>query len=682
MTTPRLKPRIPVYSAQVTRPKAQGYNIQVNDLWFRTVASKDIPIQLGTRDSLAPRADDTGSTYNNILEIGYAWGRTDLSGGEGLDWDPRALAIEQGQEALDAIRFWDSVGLDTSRPSRGEKYSLHLAHTLETWGGTTSDPKDITTTLDHIYVADGDTISWYSSWSNTTAVGSDTPVAATDIVALAASPIGTVMAVLADGNVWAMRAYPSETSFSSIYAAGDATGIWFANGRFIISTSDGVDEGTLVALEWNGTSYSPPIEIDTAFGDFVSVTESGPAIVAACTDGTLRTYTPDTGTAGLPLLPRARTTMPKGETPIVIGSNAGVLLVMTTSESSDPARQFIRMYQAEVLDVRFDYVIGNLQLKREWYGDVHLPTSTRNIASTRDEMFWFVREDFDGTLYEGLWRYDLVTGGLTRFLSIPTVDYTSITVFDEIIGAIDFIGGSIDIGSTDYEGFGYMIFPNMTFGLNTDISWLAVTLETQNLLLSGGTVELWGSPDPDAISDYLDPSWELLLRVNASSSEESTIQLSDKKSRTYALQLRVYATAGTETPTISRVAVRGIPSHRDYIMMVPFNVSDYVSVPGRMPLHVPSLGNALHSTVMDMVGDSVNVTVLDPPMDFRGVMNNVSEPVTFQPPRGSMTTYVMVEFRGEIVGDGAVSGALTPQPDGFAVSAMGLSTSGVDEQVS
>jgi hypothetical protein len=339
------------------------------------------------------------------------------------------------------------------------------------------------------------------------------------------------------------------------------------------------------------------------------------------------------------------------------------------------------MYQAEVLDVRFDYVIGNLQLKREWYGGIHTPTSTRNIASTRDEMFWFVREDIDGTLYEGLWRYDLVTGGLTRFQTTPTVDYTSITVFDETIGAIDFVGGTIDIGSTDYQGFGYMIFPNMTFGLNTDIAWLAVTLETQNLVASGGTVEVWGSPEPNAISDPQDASWELLIRASSISPEENIVQLVDKKSRTYALQLRVYATSVSETPEVSRVAIRGIPSHRDYIMMVPFNISDYVSVPGRMPLHVPSLGNALHSTVMDMVGDSVDVTVLDPPMDFRGILNNVSEPVTFQPLRGSMTTYVMVEFRGELVNEGS-GGSLTPQPDGFAVSAVGLSTAGVEEQVS
>lgn len=685
-TTPRLKPQIPIYSAAVTHPKGQGFNIQVNDLWFRTVSSPEVPIQIGSRDSLAPRQDDTGSIYNNVLDIGYAWGRTDLSGGEGLDWDPRQLAIEQGQEALDQLRFWDSTHINVERPARGEKYALRLARTMESWGASFTSPADMATSEEYIFVADGDTVSWFTGWDVTVATASDTPVTSTDVVAIAASPDSTVMAVLADGDVWAMRNYPTQTTFSKVYDSTsggneDANGVWYVNGRFIISCSDGVSSHQLRSLEWDGTDYDPPVDIDTAAGgEFVSVVESGPAIVTACTDGTVRTYTPDTGTAGLPMLPRSRTTMPKGEKPILLGANAGVLLILTTSDTETTNRQRVRCYQAEVLDARFDYTVGQLQLKREWYAYTHTPASTRSMATTRDEIFWFVREDDDGTLREGLWRFDVVTSGLSRVLAVANVDYQTPVVFDARVGAIDATNDEVDVQSDDtYESFGWMVFPNVTFGLNTNIAWLTVTTEVQNLVLSGGTVELWASQDPDAISDYEDDSWQLVQRLQALAGEENVTQLAGLNSRTLALQLRIYATVSTQTPTVSRIGLRGIPSQRDIVMLVPFNVSDYVSVPGRVPMRMPRLGDAIHSTLLDMVGDAVNVTMLDPPMDFRGVLNNVSEPVVYQPPRGSVMTYVLVEFRGEQVADES-TGTLTPTQDGFAIASAGTATVGVEQE--
>ena len=73
----------------VQHPKAEGYNIRVGNKWYRMVANAAVPLTLGSRDSLAPRQDQSGNVYNNVLDIGYSWARTDMSGGEGLDWDPR-----------------------------------------------------------------------------------------------------------------------------------------------------------------------------------------------------------------------------------------------------------------------------------------------------------------------------------------------------------------------------------------------------------------------------------------------------------------------------------------------------------------------------------------------------------------------------------------------------------------
>ena len=45
----------------VTNPKAQGYNLNIGDIWFRTIASPGVPLTIGTRDSLAERQDRAGS---------------------------------------------------------------------------------------------------------------------------------------------------------------------------------------------------------------------------------------------------------------------------------------------------------------------------------------------------------------------------------------------------------------------------------------------------------------------------------------------------------------------------------------------------------------------------------------------------------------------------------------------
>ena len=138
----------------------------------------------------------------------------------------------------------------------------------------------------------------------------------------------------------------------------------------------------------------------------------------------------------------------------------------------------------------------------------------------------------------------------------------------------------------------------------------------------------------------------------------------------------MFATEGaTTTPKVTRIAVRGIPSHRDLIMLVPFNVSDYVTAPGRKPIRVPELGNSLHTQVLDLVGSSVEVIMLNPPMGFRGVVNNVSEPIEFLSNRGSVTRYIMVEFRGQ-----RLTQTVAPTGDsGIGLGLMGIAIMGIGQ---
>ena len=668
-----------------SRPEAEGYNIKVGPNWFRTIAGPQAQIQIGTRDSLAPRQDQQGSIHNNVLDIGYAWSRTDLSGGEGLDWDPREIALETNQIALDGIRFWDSANIETERPdTQGDPYRLSLARTFETTPIAVTAPVDITVSTLNIYIADGDAVTKHTSWDDTPGVAMTGLPAADDIIAIAAAPNGTVMTTHESGDIFVKPSGVDvfQSAYSPVGMEPLAKGIWYLQGRFLSAMFNTPDSSFLFEMVWNGTDWTdPPLAIDTADGEFWSVVESGPAIVAACNDGTVRSYTPDSSgaTPTMNLIPRSRTTMPEGETPILLGSNANILLIMTTADHEVLNREELRLYSAEVLDARFDFVVGQLQLKREWRAAEHEGLVTRNMTNTRDTIFFFVKEENNSQLAinESLWRFDIVTAGLTRLSFTENVNLNGVAVFDQQIGGIDFNAPAILVSDPDiHETFGYVIFPNITFGLNTPITWIATVIEAYDLVDSGGQVELYYSTDSTAISDPDDPTWVLVQRLSAQGASNVEVPFANVRSRTLSLQLRIKAsTSLSVSPKVTRIALRGIPAHRDLIMMVPFNISDYFSAPGRRPLRVPGLGDSLHDQVLDLVGQSVEVIMLNPPMGFRGVVNNVSEPVQFTSNRGSVTRYAMVEFRGE-----RLTQTIPPTGDaGMGLGLMGIAIMGVGQ---
>ena len=680
----------------VRRPHAEGYNLRMANKWFRTVAGPGVELTIATQDSLASRQQESGtdSIYSNVLDLGYAWARTDVSGGEGLDWDPREISIEREAAALDIIKFWDSDGLDIRRPdTAGQRYNIRLSRTFEQWSLVTTDPRDITSSLEFIYVADGDTITWYTGWSDTTPVGSDTP--AGNIKAIVAAPNDTVVAVLDDGSVWAKL--PTEVVWTATPAPASgfpAQGVWFVNGRFVVSTFEtvGQDAAELYEVLYDGATWVAGTPFATATSEFVSVVESGPAIVAACLDGTVRTYVPDLDNDLAPQ-EQSRTTMPDGETPVLLGSNAGILLIMTVADRDevfDPGGaneplQDIRLYQAEVLDARFQYVVGSRQLKREWVGATVEPDTRRNMPTTRDEVYWFVRElratdENSGiVLSEALWRFDLVTTGLNRVVSDGTTDLQSLIIFEDRAGGINFTDSNILISSdTTYQPFGYMIFPNLTFGLNTPITWLATVLEAQNISFGGAQVELYRTSDIEAILDPWSDSWVIEQRISAQGQSGIEKPMVGVESRTLALQLRVYPSQGaTETPRVTRTAIRGIPAHRDLVMVVPVNVSDYVSVPGRKPIRQPHLGDSIHRELLSLVGSGVEAILLDPPTSLRGIINNVSEPIQFLSDRGSVSRYCLVEIRGN-----EFQQTIPPVGDeGVGLGLLGVSTVGIGQSV-
>jgi hypothetical protein len=659
-------------SSNAKVPQAEGYELRIGTKHYRLAASRQDQLVLTSKDSLAERADDKGSTSENVLDIGYAWARTDYSGGEGFDWDPPEIPATSALAAENPRRYWDSESVDISRPAAGNRYDLRLAYKFEEWNAPVTPVASLTASSVNFFVVDGEWIRWYDTFDNIVEEGSDQPSPGAAVLKVVAAPDDRVVAMLDNGELWLRVA--GGLSFTLLYnpatgGDGDILNVWWANGRFIVLE----DDGHLGELPLDGTSH---IVIDTFdLGTTVhSVVASGPAIVAAVSDGTLRTYIADTST-GVPVLtPAGRVNVPEGETPYLLGSNAGRLLFLTyVNEGGGP--RTVRLYQAEVLDARFDYVVGGIQLRREWFNTTEIVNIAANIHNNRDAMTLAIDEEGGSAI----WNYDLVTQGLSRLIQpFASGETHAIIEFNGRIGLVSTSTDTIWVQSdTEYSTMGWLITPNITFGLNTDVAWLASVLEGIVAGTGGGTVELWYSTNPESILDYQHIGWKLHQRVSSQGSSGLEIGFNNVKSRTVALQLRLFPSgSGLESPLVSRTAIRGIPTHRDKVLVIPVNVSDIISVPGRRPVRVPNYGMLLQKELMEFIGENVELELLRLDMLYVGIINNVSEPIVLYSDRGSPTTVMNIEFRGSIFDISVTTGDSGVGMGHIGIDSIGLGQTG------
>jgi hypothetical protein len=663
------------------RGKAEGYGVSIDEEWYRLAPSADVPLAITTDDSLAARIDEKASVYENVPEVGYVFARNNLTGGEGLDWYPRISQAEEPRP-LDSIRFWDSHNIEIEHPTAGQQYRMSLARPFVPFFDPGLPPADMAESGSFLYVASGFDISQFDGW------GSNLPIhtftLTVEVARLVATGSDELFVLGTDGSLWYRG--PGEPDFTQVYdptVDGDPiTNIWWAKERLLAERYDPTQPGAPVSLMRGSISDTTPGSsptwalaltlLDTSAGRFSSVIDAGVAIVAAVGDGSLRSYvlTPPSAGGAPELELKASYPMPKNEDAFALGFVSGVLLFITIAPEKGAITRTVRLYKAQVLDARFDFVVGGVQLLRTWVGTTEDFDIRRRMPTSRDRVFWFIKEG-DG---EHLWSYDAITSGVMRVSHVGS-DVTAGNVFNGILGAIT----PTEVLAVDTDHFcdsGYLITPNINFGLNTPINWVAVVVEADNLETAGHQVELWGSTVPTAIQDPGHSAWQMLDRIsNPAHSGRETV-LSDLQSDSLALMVRVFATrAGAKSPHVTRIAVRGIPAHRDWVVNLPINVSDTVTAPGRMPYQVPHLGDQIHSRLLDYSGDSVQVHILDPPFTMQGVVDRVAEPTETISPRGGVGRICSVVVRGtKLVGPGG--GAIANE--GLGIGLLGVTLLGVE----
>ncbi len=267
-----------------------------------------------------------------------------------------------------------------------------------------------------------------------------------------------------------------------------------------------------------------------------------------------------------------------------------------------------------------------------------------------------------------------MTFGLSRHQTTTLGNAHSTVVFDERAGLVS--GSDVWRSSDKFYDEGWLITPNITYGLNTDINFVALVAAAQGFTSAGKQVEIWYSTDPTAILDEAHPSWILGLRMSNESQSNAEQLLIDITARQVALMLRIYSSeSNTKAPDVHSFAVRGLPKHRDWILELPINVSDYLEVPGRRPVHLPGYGNLVHEQMLSKEGKSVEILVLDPPFAFRGIIDNILEPTTYITDRGSVSVRAMLQCRGA-----RITATANPTGDaGLGLGSLGIITLGTGQ---
>ena len=111
-------------------------------------------------------------------------------------------------------------------------------------------------------------------------------------------------------------------------------------------------------------------------------------------------------------------------------------------------------------------------------------------------------------------------------------------------------------------------------------------------------------------------------------------------------KLVLKSTNGANTPQVKSVQFRALARPELVVAQIPINISDRVERPGRKPLRVKGLGNALYNSLRSKEGDSVTLEIFEPSEIIKGVVEQISYPIQSNDVVGSDTHYAIITVRG------------------------------------
>jgi len=648
--------------SNTSQPQAQGFEANLDDLFLRFAVGPGRQMQINTAP-LQAQAIQTSETPEDFQqEFGQIYSRTNFSGGEGLD-----KAHRREGTPTDFSRFWDSKGIDVFHGDEDTGYNAHLLYDVEQKTLTLTDTNNYIaqTTNGYLYITDdndvyqstdnGDTWSAMGSTGITYKIHGITSFG--DDLFLVSGDGGTNKELFfydQSADTWTNESLGS--SFTGYF-----TGIWFSKGTLFVSgksdTAEYLWESSPFTKNFSGDFQTTNALTQTEpTHEFTDVIDAGAVVLAGNTDGNIYSLKLDDGSWSL-----------KGQTKLSfeeihsLAATEGLVFIGTKGSQSQTGR----FYSAEVTVADNLYVLANRQLIKQWDNGIDL--TPHSMFVTRDSVYMGIHESTTTTY---LWRYFLPTAGIARDIGVTHASNTTslvkgITQAGTTTPKFVFVssGQGVYKELDTYVSTGYIVTALADFYTSEKKQWVGAKLNTNGV--SAGTVELATSTIPTDIDDIDSATWQnQIIIASGVGGDEEVLELVD--GRWITAKLTITTSDTSQSPELLSFAIRGFQLVNDLVVDMPINISDQIERPFRKALRINGQGELIYQALRNKEGKNVQLEIYRPDTLLRGIIENVSSPVEEISPRGSVTTYCLVRFRGSKVISTSSSG------EGLGIGLLGV----------
>ena len=629
-------------TSNVDRALAWGYQAQISDgttdLLLRLAVAPGRELSVTTAPLAAQQINTAQTPEEFRAEFGQTYARSDFTGGAGLD-----QAHQRNAAPNDFRRFFDSKGVDVFKNAgeKGDAYSLCLHKETEAIASQASTEaiQCMVEYEDIIALGRGNQV--FITSDNFATVTTYTNGVAPNTVKDMALDGSTLYVAYSDGtdSVVKQKDLTDSSSFSNYTntESGRVIEQIFAVKNIIISAEA---DGKLYELAGTGT---PTLIKDLPSGEKWAAVEDAGAVILAASDGGY-IYSIKEGASGLELA--GQTYIENEEIVDVLESNG--IIFFSTAESTSGGGKVGRLYRGVLSNDTNLYNVSNRQLIKEFGADDStLDHSPEKFYATRDQVYFGV---IDSATETHLYSIYLPTLGYARdkyFVTSTAGKVLDIVVSKDQLFFLVAGVGLVQEAST-YVQDGYLIMAAADFFTSQPKQWVGSRLYVDTIA-NNTSVQTDFSNDLNDLTTPTSTNYATIQNLEqGEGGDEVTIQ--NVVARWFIPKITLRSNDGkTHTPEVYSFAVRAFPEPEDVILRLPVNVSDKLERPGKRGKIIPGAGAKLFNTLQRLEGKSVTCKVFRPDLIVRGILENVTLPVTEIVQRGSSTVFCTIQVRGQQV---------------------------------
>ncbi len=648
-------------SSSVARPLAWGYEAAINDgvtdLLLRMAVAPGREFSITTAPLAAQQINTAQVPEEFRAEFGQSYGRSDFSGGQGLD-----QAHQRNNRTNDFRRFFDSKGVNVFKYAgeKGDQYKLELLHDTTLVRSDNATNQVLVSGNNTLYVGDGNKVHQsVDNGANFTELTPDSSNASRTVRDMVIYG-GDLYVAMSDGTDGTIRKYDVSTTTWSDFNTNSKnyTGVFTAK-DFIF----GVDGTTGNLLNVSAGSGAPAVVKDLPDNtSWVGLTDAGAVILAAASNGYVYSIKDDSG-----LTIKGQTFFEGEELTGLIESN-GIIFVGSKQKNQQTNGFIGRLYMSELSVSDNLYVLTNKQVMKEW-GDENTTVDMGPVSffKTREQIFMGVIEDANET---HLWSVFLPTLGMARdiYYASASKDVQGICVANDILFFSLKDIGVVKEDTSKFVSEGYVILPAADFYTASAKQWIGSRVYT-NAMVGGSEVQTLFSTELEDLTNPSSSDFTTIenVQVAGDGDEEPMVNV---VSRWLVPKLVIRSgSTNTYSPYVYSYSLRAFPEPEDVIVKIPINVSDRIERPGKTAKNIPGIGKKIFDQIQRLEGKSITLEVFKPEETIRGIVENVTLPVSEISKQGSTMIFCFLTVRGQI----QISGTT----DVTSLGSLGVGTLGI-----